>query len=380
MTTTYSFEQKYAPHRLATETSKPSSQAPPRAFGAVIDQNATTVAGPTAPHDDFFKTPAPQRAGAGAIADAMAGDGRDDGKDDEKDDGKDPASSGKMLAKRLSEVAKTLATPVERKPRAGARRCSVLPGELELHTSILDLNGFDSQGERRRHSMSTPLIVNGGGGRMRVGAAGTAGTATATGGMQQLQCRRGAGGGGGAGAAAGVVTATAAELAELAELRSQRDEMMSILEGYQGTVQKLSDEYSADACAWTSENRLLKTEVERLRRERQQIHEQFTMLYENKYVPLKEHAKNLERAAAEAGTSRARESAAEAAVEALRVELRAKEAAAEAADAALRAAKGEFERKFEACELVLHEREQQISEINERYNNLQRKLRGLMDG
>lgn len=371
MTTTYSFEQKYAPHRLATETSKPSTQAP-RAFGAVIDQNATTVAGSTAPHDDFFKTPAPQRAGAGAIADAMAGDG--------KDDGKDPASSGKMLAKRLGEVAKTLATPVERKPRAGGRRCSVLPGELELHTSILDLNGFDAQGERRRHSMSTPLIVNGGGGRMRVGATGTA-----TGGMQQLQCQRGAGEGEGegagaaAGAAAGVVTATAAELAELAELRSQRDEMMSILEGYQGTVQKLSDEYSADACAWTSENRLLKTEVERLRRERQQIHEQFTMLYENKYVPLKEHAKNLERAAAEAGTSRARESAAEAAVEALRVELRAKEAAAEAADAALRAAKGEFERKYEACERVLHEREQQISEINERYNNLQRKLRGLMD-
>ena len=77
----------------------------------------------------------------------------------------------------------------------------------------------------------------------------------------------GLGAGAAAGAAAGVVTATAAELAELAELRSQRDEMMSILEGYQGTVQKLSDEYSADACAWTSENRLLKTEVERLRRE-----------------------------------------------------------------------------------------------------------------
>ena len=183
----------------------------------------------------------------------------------------DPASSGKLLAKQLGEVAKTLATPVERKANEG-RRCSILSDDLELQTSILDLNGFDAQGDRRRHSLSTPLIVNG---RERV-------SNTRPG--PALPARVDAN-----------VTSTAS--AEVAELRSQRDEMMSILEGYQGTIAKMSDEYSRDACAWTSENKLLKTEVERLRRERQQIHEQFTVLYEQKYVPLKEHAKRLEREA-----------------------------------------------------------------------------------
>lgn len=257
----YSFQRKYGParDRMATETSES------RAFGAEIDVNAPPQQKAKAGLDDVFATPAAQRAPQQQAAE-------------------DPASSGKRLAKRLGEVAKSLATPVEHKPRSSGRRCSVLD-EHELHTSILDLSGFDAQGERRRHSLSTPLIVNGKG-RVAV--------------------------------AAGLRLAgpeTSAGAAELADLRSQRDEMMSILEGYQGTIQKMMDEHSADACAWTSENKLLKTEVERLRQERQQIHQQFTLLYDTKYVPLKEHAKNLELAVAEVS----RESATEAA---LREELR----------------------------------------------------------
>ena len=253
---TYSFMAKYAQRAFGDDITNVSAQ----------EETKRPSSG--AKHvDDVFATPGPRSID-------------------------DPASTGKLLAKQLGEVAKSLGTPIERKTNAG-RRCSILPDELELQTSILDLSGFDAQGERRRHSLSTPLIMNGKGQHSHAFTRSMPAS----------------------------YPATFAATSEVAELLSQRDEMMSILEGYQGTIAKMSDEYSRDACAWTSENKLLKTEVERLRRERQQIHEQFTVLYESKYVPLKEHAMSLERAVegAAAASTGAQERAAEA--DALREEL-----------------------------------------------------------
>ncbi len=302
---TYSFMEKYA---------QPSQ----RAFGdnitnVSVQQQAKPPPSSAKRVDDVFATPATTRPLA-----AKAGD--------------DPASSGKLLAKQLGEVAKTLATPIERKTN-GVRRCSILPDELELQTSILDLSGFDAQGERRRHSLSTPLIVNGKSRDSDLRTRSMLGSNLAT----------------------TATTATTAEVAKVTELLSQRDEMMSILEGYQGTIAKMSDEYSRDACAWTSENKLLKTEVERLRRERQQIHEQFKVLYESKYMPLKEHVKTLEgNAAASAGEK-------ERAAEALRAELSAVQGKWEQSTVQV----AEMEQEIESLKQQVHQRSMLLEKINE---------------
>ncbi len=303
---TYSFMAKYA---------QPSQ----RAFGdnitnVSVQQQAKPPPSSAKHVDDVFATPATRPLVGKAV-----------------DEINDPASSGKLLAKQLGEVAKTLATPIERKTNGG-RRCSILSDERELQTSILDLSGFDAQGERRRHSLSTPLIVNG---KDRISDTRT---------RSMLGSNP-------------AMAATAAEPAKVAELLSQRDEMMSILEGYQGTIAKMSDEYSRDACAWTSENKLLKTEVERLRRERQQVHEQFTVLYESKYVPLKEHVKSLERAvAASAGE---RERAAD--TEALRAELSVVQGKCERATAEV----ADKQREIESLKEQLRQKSMLVEKIHE---------------
>jgi chromosome segregation ATPase len=307
---TYSFLTKYA---------QPSQ----RAFGDNITNVSVQQHAKTAPSsgkhvDDVFATPATRPLAGRAF-----------------DETNDPASSGKLLAKQLGEVAKTLATPIERKT-IGGRRCSILSDELQ--TSILDLSGFDAQGERRRQSLSTPLIVNG---KDRIADARSRS-------MLGRQSNP-------------AVATTRAEEAKVAELLSQRDEMMSILEGYQGTIAKMSDEYSRDACAWTSENKLLKTEVERLRQERQQVHEQFTVLYESKYVPLKEHAKNLEMAVAASTSERTRAADADA----LRAELSVVRGECEKATAEVAEKQQEIER--------LKEQLRQESMLKEKIHELTRR-------
>ena len=189
-----------------------------------------------------------------------------------------PASEGKRLAKEMHAMAQRLGTPsgrgsleprslasasTEELKRPLARRMSIL---ADMHAPILDLNGFDAHGERRRHSLATPVIQ-----RAREDL-----TVQMTHGPEDVE-----------------------ELKEkIAALEAQRDEAGAILEGYQGSIAKLQDDYSKDVVTWTTENTLMSTEVERLRKERQQIHDQFSVLYHSKYLPLKEEIKGLREASA----------------------------------------------------------------------------------
>ena len=187
-----------------------------------------------------------------------------------------PPSEGKRLAREMHAMAERLGTPTgrgsvesrslasastEELKRPVARRMSILG---DMHAPILDLNGFDANGDRRRHSLATPVI-------QRTKEEVPTVPSTSDEDVQELR-------------------------AKVKALEAQRDEAGVILEGYQGSIAKLQDDYSKDVVTWTTENTLMSTEVDRLRKERQRIHDQFSVLYHKKYLPLKEEAENLRNA------------------------------------------------------------------------------------
>lgn len=184
-----------------------------------------------------------------------------------------PPSEGKRLAREMHAMAQRLGTPTgnrsvesrslasastEELKRPIARRMSILG---DMHAPILDLNGFDANGDQRRHSLATPVI-------QRTKAEMPALASTSSEDIQELK-------------------------EKVKALEAQRDEAGAILKGYQGSIAKLQDDYSKDVVTWTTENTLMSTEVERLRKERQKIHDQFSVLYHSKYLPLKEEVKKL---------------------------------------------------------------------------------------
>ena len=170
------------------------------------------------------------------------------------------ATEGKRLARQLRLVAERLATPTattptdhdhdvnvvdgrgrvktlasvstEERPKAVARRCSILG---DVGAPILDLSGFDAQGDRRRNSIATPLIVSRQTAGEHVGGQKEEAELSKTR-MTELEAR-------------------------IAQLEDENQEAAVILEGYQGSIAQLQDKYSKDAVAWTSENALMATEV-----------------------------------------------------------------------------------------------------------------------
>lgn len=207
-------------------------------------------------------------------------------------EGNDPATEGKRLAQQMQRVAEQLSnSPVvrqseeedativirnrvvqqhpvrrldsastEERPKPMPRRCSILADGM---APILDLNGFDAHGDRRRNSIATPVI------RSKLSPENErpmpkAPDATA-GNLEKLQ-------------------------KHIQELEMEKEEATSLLESYQGSIAKLQDAYSKDTLTLKNENKLMETEVERLRKERQQIHDQFAVLYNRKYLPLKQEA------------------------------------------------------------------------------------------
>lgn len=204
----------------------------------------------------------------------------------EEELGNDPPSEGKRLARQMQLVAQRLGTPCDRVvsvckeggrslasastdelKKPVARRMSILG---DVQAPILDLNGFDAQGERRRHSIATPIIQQ----RKEDHIKAPSGRECAVLDPIQKECIE-------------------ALEAKIAELEAHREEAGVILEGYQGSIAKLQDNYSKDVVTWTTENTLMSTEVERLRKERQKIHDQFSVLYNSKYLPLKEEVQKL---------------------------------------------------------------------------------------
>jgi len=175
----------------------------------------------------------------------------------------DPATEGKRLARQLRLVAERLGTPTatappegvedvnvvegqrrvkslasastEERPKAISRRCSILG---DMGAPILDLNGFDAQGDRRRNSIATPLIAS---------------SQTAD---ELVDGQKG-------GVKLSKTRVTELET-RIAQLEDENQEAAVILEGYQGSIAQLQDKYSKDAVAWTSENALMATEVRML--------------------------------------------------------------------------------------------------------------------
>lgn len=216
----------------------------------------------------------------------------------------DPATEGKRLAQEMRRVAEILSNspkwarptsaqseeedatlvirnrvvqqhPVRRldsasteeRPKPVARRCSIL---ADGSAPILDLNGFDAHGDQRRNSIATPVI------RSKLSSDNDMARPKATG-----------------------VTAGNLEKLQkyIQDLEIEKEEATSMLESYQGSIAKLQDAYSKDTLTLKNENKLIETEVERLRKERQQIHEQFSVLYNRKYLPLKQEATALRQSA-----------------------------------------------------------------------------------
>lgn len=207
-------------------------------------------------------------------------------------EGSDPATEGKRLAQQMQRVAEQLSnSPVvrqseeedativirnrvvqqhpvrrldsastEERPKPVARRSSILADGV---APILDLNGFDAHGDQRRNSIATPVI------RSKLSPENERPMPKA-------------------------LDATAGNLEKLQkhiqELEMEKEEATSLLESYQGSIAKLQDAYSKDTLTLKNENKLMETEVERLRKERQQIHDQFSVLYNRKYLPLKQEA------------------------------------------------------------------------------------------
>jgi len=211
----------------------------------------------------------------------------------------DPISEGRKLAQQLHAVAEKLGTPMSGfvSPYGGVGEQDetvIMPAKMADDTdfsqaaihesenemrrrsslcdttaSILDLSGFDVHGDRRRSTAGTPLLL-----------ASKSRHATPTSAYNTRRPLKS--------------SSRDEEMEKLRQtilrLESQKEEAGAMLQGYQNSISSLQDKHSKEVIRAASEVKLMKTEVERLRRERCDIHSQFEALYNNKYVPLKSEA------------------------------------------------------------------------------------------
>jgi len=162
----------------------------------------------------------------------------------------------------------------EERPRTQARRRSSLSS---CSPTILDLSGFDANGERNAPGAATPLAL-----------AGKADAAIEISPPAILSSNL---------ACCSRSDDVSALHQRIAELEEERSEAASLLSGYQGSIAELQDRHSAAIVKMQAKISMLQSESERLRAERADIHSQFESLYRDKYQPLKVEAAVLRRGA-----------------------------------------------------------------------------------
>ncbi|KAL4525212.1 hypothetical protein Ndes2437B_g03050 [Nannochloris sp. 'desiccata'] len=249
------------------------------------------------------------------------------------------------------------AASTEERPKPVARRHSSLSATPNSGgAAILDLAGFDEDGERTAPGQETPLLAPRGGTK----STDTLDNASASHGTTRF-------------APPSVVTRSSLALAEaaaasrpssvpalevaslrqkIADLESERNDAASLLSGYQGTIAELQDRHSAAIIKLQAENAMLKSESERLRSGRAQIHSQFDTLYREKYAPLKIEAAALRRGADALRTRLAEEGGHVKRIAQLEAELSASQAAIAAAQQGAAAFKIEAEAAKESERLA----------------------------
>ncbi|PSC75424.1 hypothetical protein C2E20_1600 [Micractinium conductrix] len=177
--------------------------------------------------------------------------------------------------------AGTGATTVQRPGGSRLQRYSFAAGG---GTTLLDLDSYDVNGDRSGQGGPTPLLRQ----QLLGGTPAAMSTAGASGAPRS------------SGTAAGTpleVKALRDEVDTLrlqnADLAGQRDDMAGLLGGYQSSIRELQDKHSKLVVRMQGEAAALKAENEELRRTHSDVDEQFRMLYNEKYVPLKAQAAGL---------------------------------------------------------------------------------------
>lgn len=226
------------------------------------------------------------------------------------------------------------AASTEERPKPVARRRSSLTASPNSGgAAILDLSGFDVNGERTAPGQGTPLLEP----RNTTSANSHGTTRFALTPVAAAPLRP---------------SSHSPEVASLrqqiADLEAERKDAASLLSGYQGTIAELEDRHSSAMIKLQAENAMLKSESERLRSDRAQIHSQFDTLYREKYAPLKTEAAALRRGADALKTRLAEEGGNGKRVAQLEAELSASQAATVAAQQGSAAFKAEIEAANEA--------------------------------
>jgi len=280
-----------------------------------------------------------------------------------------PAAAG------IGPTARALAAAsTEERPKPIARRRSSLTATPNSGgAAILDLAGFDEDGERTAPGQETPVLAPRGGTTttdMSYNASGSHGIthlghpSVVTRSLPALVEAAGA---------SRPSSAPALEIAalrqEIANLESERKDAASLLSGYQGTIAELQDRHSAAIIKLQAENAMLKSESERLRSDRAQIHSQFDTLYREKYAPLKTEAAALRRGADALRTRLAEEGGHVKRIAQLEAELSASKAATAAAQQGTAALKAEAEAAKESERVA----EQRACDADARLQELQTK-------
>ena len=279
----------------------------------------------------------------------------------------DPISEGRKLAQQLHDVAEKLGTPTmscfvspcggnmeqdetiviptKMAEEANYSRAAMHKSEKNTRNSslirditapILDLNGFDAHGDRRRSTAGTPLIL-----------ASKSKTAVLTSKPASTENAK---------RSSDTAHNHGEEIERLRQtilrLESQKEEAGAMLQGYQDSISSLQDKHSKEVIRATSEVKLMKTEVERLRRERADIHSQFEALYNDKYVPLKTEAAALRKETEELRARDKNELALSEEISMLRKELVAAKQAASASQKAVEAAEAQKRAALESESLA----------------------------
>lgn len=229
------------------------------------------------------------------------------------------------------------AASTEERPKPQPRRRSSLSAS-DTGAPILDLAGFDAEGERTAPGNATPLLMS------------KKGNGKGNGGAAQIHRL---------GQSSHSASAPSVSIAEfnalkqqIADLEAERSEAAGLLSGYQGTIAELQDRHSAALVRLQNENAMLKSETDRLRAERTEINTQFETLYRDKYAPLKNEAVALRRGADTLRTRLAEEGGKMKQIAQLEAQLAAAQAATAAAQQSAAASKAEAEVAKEAERLA----------------------------
>jgi hypothetical protein len=276
----------------------------------------------------------------------------------QENNNKPSTPAGATVGNGMPTARALAAASTEERPKPVARRRSSLTASPNSGgAAILDLAGFDANGERAAPGQGTPLLAPRGG--------ATNGTSVSSHGTTRFAPPT---------TSSPVVAAvarpsSAPEIASLrqqiAELESERKDAASLLSGYQGTIAELQDRHSAAIIKLQAENAMLKSESERLRTDRAQIHSQFDTLYREKYAPLKTEAAALRRGADALRTRLAEEGGNSKRIAQLEAELSASHAATAAAQQGAAAFKAEAEAAKEAGRVAEHRAADAVARLQE---------------